>query len=250
MSSPAIGAPTPQSAPLSQGARVVNTFVAPSKTFTDIRRSASWWLPFVVLVIFGYAFIYTVQQKVGFRQVAEVQLQMSPKQEAQVEQMPPAQRESNMNLRANITKYIAYSIPATILIFDLIVGLVLFGTFKLAAGADDLSFKATFAVIMFASLPTILKNVLAIISLLAGASTDSFNIQNPVATNAGYFISPNLHFLYRIGSAADIFIIWTLILTAIGLSCVSKLKRSTAMFGVFGWYILVTLVGAALGMLA
>ena len=38
--------------------------------------------------------------------------------------------------------------------------------------------------------------------------------------------------------------IWTLILAAIGLSCVSKFKRSTAMFGVFGWYVVLMLIGA------
>ena len=37
--------------PLSQAERVVDTFVAPRKTFTDIRRSASWWLPFVLMVL-------------------------------------------------------------------------------------------------------------------------------------------------------------------------------------------------------
>jgi hypothetical protein len=41
-------------------------------------------------------------------------------------------------------------------------------------------------------------------------------------------------------------LIWTLVLTAIGLSTVSKLKRSTAMMGVFGWYILFALIGAAI----
>lgn len=248
MTTPAISTSEPGSAPLSEGARVADTFVAPTKTFTDIRRSASWWLPFLIIVLFAFGFIYTVQQKVGFRQVAENQLQMSPRQQAQVDQMPPAQRENNMNTRATWTKYISYGTPALILIWNLIVALILFGTFKLAAGADDLTFKATFAVIMYASLPVILKNVLAIVSLIAGASTDSFIIQNPVATNPGYFINPlSSHFLYSIGSALDIFTIWTLVLTAIGLSCVSKLKRSSAMWGVFGWYVLVTLVGAGLG---
>jgi hypothetical protein len=38
--------------------------------------------------------------------------------------------------------------------------------------------------------------------------------------------------------------IWTLILTAIGFSCVSKVKRSTAMTIVFGWYIVFTLGSA------
>jgi hypothetical protein len=54
-------------------------------------------------------------------------------------------------------------------------------------------------------------------------------------------ISP---FLYSVATSLDLFMIWTLVLAAIGLSCVSKLKRSTALFGVFGWFIVLTLVGA------
>ena len=37
--------------PLSQVERVVDTFVAPTATFTDILRSTSWWLPFLLLVL-------------------------------------------------------------------------------------------------------------------------------------------------------------------------------------------------------
>jgi hypothetical protein len=45
----------------------------------------------------------------------------------------------------------------------------------------------------------------------------------------------------------DIFLIWTLILTAIGFTCVSKVKRSAALAIVFGWWAVLTLTGAALG---
>ena len=37
---PVSSSPTSTVPPLSEGARIVNTFVAPSKTFTDLRRSA------------------------------------------------------------------------------------------------------------------------------------------------------------------------------------------------------------------
>jgi hypothetical protein len=97
----------------------------------------------------------------------------------------------------------------------------------------------------------LLKSTLAMVSLLAGLAPDSFNLQNPVGTNLGYFLNPaDSRFLYSFASAIDVFMIWTLVLTAIGLSCVSKLKRSTAMIGVFGLYLVVTLVGAALAALS
>ncbi|MGB7554313.1 MAG: hypothetical protein WBM04_08060 [Candidatus Korobacteraceae bacterium] len=48
MSSASSIAPVEQP-PLSQAERVVDTFVAPSKTFTDIRRNATWWVPWVLI---------------------------------------------------------------------------------------------------------------------------------------------------------------------------------------------------------
>ena len=54
-------------------------------------------------------------------------------------------------------------------------------------------------------------------------------------------------FLYSLMSSLDIFSIWTLILSAIGFTCVSKVKRGTSFAIVFGWWILFTLIGAGIG---
>ena len=43
-----------ESAALSQMERVVDTFVAPTKTFADIRRNASWWLPFLLSILVSF----------------------------------------------------------------------------------------------------------------------------------------------------------------------------------------------------
>ena len=52
------------SIPLSQMERVIDTFVAPSKTFHDILRSASWWLPWLlgVLVTLGFSVRFQVKE--------------------------------------------------------------------------------------------------------------------------------------------------------------------------------------------
>ena len=95
-----------------------------------------------------------------------------------------------------------------------------------------------------------MRAVLAVVSLLAGASADSFTFQNPVATNPGYFLNPaDSPFLYSLASSLDIFLIWTLVLTAIGFTCVSKVKRGTALAIVFGWWLVFTLAGAGIGAL-
>jgi hypothetical protein len=230
--------------PLSEGARIIDTFIAPGKTFTDLRRSANWWAPFLLLSLVSIAFFYLVGQKIGYRKVVENQIQVSPKATRQMEQLPADQRSVAVARQATGLSYFLYAYPGVILLWNLIIAAVLFATFKFAASAA-VKFKTSYAIVMYASLPFLLKSILASVSIMAGADPDSFALQNPAATNPGYFLSPgNSPFLYSVATALDVFMIWTLILTAIGFSCVSKVKRSTAMTIVFGWYIVFTLGSA------
>jgi hypothetical protein len=239
--------PAPEQGPLSEAARIVDTFIAPTKTFTDLRRNAAWWGPFLLMVVASTMFVYTAGQKIGFRKIMENQMQAQPKQQARLEQLPPDQREDQLQKGAKVTQIISYAFPLITLIIWLIIASVMFATFKFAAGAD-VSFKVSLAIVVYAALPLILKSLLAMLSIVAGMSPDSFSFQNPIASNPGYFMNPADNvFLYGIASAFDIFMIWTLVLTAIGFTCVSKVKRGTAYGIVFGWWLVFTLIGAALG---
>lgn len=243
---PASPAPTPAPAPLSEGARIIDTFIAPSKTFTDLRRNASWWGPFLLMVVVSTIFVYSAGQKIGFRKVMENQMQAQPKAQARLEKLPADQREAQMETGAKVTAIISYVFPLLTLLIWLIIATALFATFKFAAGAD-VSFKVSLAIVIYAALPLMLKTLLALLSVVAGMSPDSFSFQNPVATNPGYFMNPADNvFLYSLASGIDIFMIWTLVLTAIGFTCVSKVKAGTSYAIVFGWWAVFTLAGAAL----
>src|SRR5581483_10207 len=224
MTSPAITSVPP----LSEPQRIINTFIAPSKTFTDLRRSAAWWGPFILMSLVSTFFVYEVDHKIGFHKVVENQIQLSPRAARQMEQMPAADRDRAMQQQTKFWRGFSYGYPGVMLIWNIIVAAVLFATFKFAASAD-VKFKIALAIVMYASLPILIKSVLAAISVAAGAAPDSFTFQNPLASNPGYFLNPaDSRFLYNLLSAIDVFMIWTLALTAIGFTCTSKVKRSTA----------------------
>jgi len=238
--------PPQEPAPLSEAQRLVDTFIAPSKTFTDFRRNASWWAPFLIIAVVSLSFIYVVDQKVGFRKVVENQIQLQPKRAAQLESLPADQREKNMALQVSITKIISYFVPAIALILYALFAGILFLTLKFGTSAD-IKYKHLFALIVYTRLPELLRALLATLSLLAGVSGDGFNIENPVATNPGYFIGPDGSAVLRaLLTPLDVITLWTLVLTAIGITCISKTKRGTAFAVVFGWYVLVLLVRVAL----
>jgi Yip1 domain len=244
---PVTPSPKSEAAPLSEGARLIDVLIAPRKTFTDLRRSTSWWAPFLLVLIVSLGFVYAVDQKIGFDKVVENQIHASPKAERRMEQVPAAQRNQAMQRQVVFFRYLSYGYPAVILLWNLIIAAVLWATFKFAASAN-VKFKTALAIVMYAGVPLALKALLATLAVVAGASPDSFTFQDPVATNPGYFLNPadSSPFLYSLASALDVFMIWALIVTAIGFTCVSKVRRSRAMGIVLGWYCVFALGAAAL----
>ena len=234
--------------PLTEMERVVDTFVAPSKTFTDIRRNASWWVPWLLMSIFGLAMVFVVDKKLGMETAYENQMRTSPKQMDRIEQLPPDQKANAMQTGATITRYFAYGSPLLTIIFVAVIAGVLMATFNFGFGAE-VKFKQALAISMYAFLPGIIKALIAMGVVGMGAA-EGFTFQNMVASNLGGLVDPTTsHFLYPLLSAIDAFNIWTLVLTGIGYSCVTRVKRGTCMGVVFGWWAVVTLAGAGLGAL-
>jgi len=245
MSAVSAVAPRPDQAPLSEGARIINTFVAPTKTFNDINRKASWCVPWLLMAIVSLAVAFSVSQKIGWSQVSENQMRMQPKRMEQMEKMPAADRARAEKVGNAFSAGLAYGWPIMRLIGLVLVALVLMFTFNFGAGAQ-ISFGKSLAVAMYANLPIMLKGLLVIAFLYAGlVQPDQYISQNPIGTNLGVFFKPGTA-MYALGSSVDLFEIWILTLAAIGFACVGKVKRGTAFAIVFGWYAVLALAGAGI----
>ena len=242
--------PQPPAA-LSEPQRILDTFIAPTKTFTDLRRSAAWWGPFILIVVVSYLFIYAVDQKVTFQTVVDNAIKMQPKAQARMESVPPEKRQQVMQQQVTITKYISYSVPGIALLIYLVFAAVIFAAIKFGANAD-VGFGVVFALIVYTRLPELLRALLSSLSLFAGASTDSFDINNPLAANGAYFMDPSSSPILRafVGSF-DVITLWTLVLVAIGIPCIApKVKRGTAFAIVIGWFIFTILIKVGLASLS
>jgi len=235
--------PAPGPAPLSQGARIIDTFIAPTKTFTDVRRSAQWWLPFLLMTLVGWALVYVSSQKIGVQKMMENDLRARPKAEARYENATPEQRQQQVKI-TGIAYYVAF--PVITLLIWLVMSGLQFATFKFGANAD-ISYSRSLAVVAYAGLPMMLRSLLAIASVLAGASADGFTLNNPVASNPAYFMNAaDSPLWYFIASQIDIFLLWTLVLTAIGFATAGKVKTGTSFAIVIGWWVVITLIFAAI----
>jgi Yip1 domain len=235
--------PPQEPAPLSEAQRLVDVFIAPSKTFTDLRRNASWWAPFVITTIVSLLFVYVVDQKIGFRKVAENQMQSQPKQAERMEKMPAADRENAMETQVKFTRVFSYLFFLIIPAWYALVAAVLLATLKFGLSAD-VKFKTLFALVFYSGLPGLLKSILAILSIVAGVSSDAFTFQNPVATNPGYFIDRAANpVLAALLTPFDLLTFWVLAIAAIGITCICKVKSGAAFAVVFGWFAVLVLLG-------
>jgi hypothetical protein len=237
--------PAPELAPLSEGARILNTFVAPSKTFTDLRRNASWWAPWLLIAAFSLLFVYAMDRQIGFDQISKTAIERSSRAD-QFDKLPADQQNRQIRITTNFTRYVSYGSPVIALIIFLLIATVMWLTFKLAANAT-VPFKVAMATIVYGSLPGIVGGALGAISLFAGVNPEGFDPNNPVATNPAYFMDfAGSKFVRGMASSLDVISIWSIVLIGIGFACNSKVKRSTAIVIVAAWFLVYKLAGASL----
>ncbi|MGB7134888.1 MAG: YIP1 family protein [Acidobacteriaceae bacterium] len=238
----AVVPPEASAAPLSQTQRVVDTFVAPSKTFTDILRSSSWWLPWIIAVVVTLGLGFAIQQKIGWDHAYQNMMRQSPKQMERIQGLPADQQARAMTMGANFTKIAFWATPLVALIIALIAAAVLLATVNFGFGGRA-KFSQMFAVWMYGTLPWAVQGLLGIITVYFGVDPDSFNLKNFVGTNIGYYLPTDWsQALITLGTALDITTIWALILLTIGCSIVGNISKGKAAGAVFGWWILITLV--------
>jgi len=237
---------------LSQVQRVTNIFSAPSKTFEDIKRgNRSWWLPWVILAIFGYLFFAVVVSRVTMQTVVDNQSKlMSESQQERMAQMPADQRAVTAKWTLYITEGVFAAGPVFVLLVAAVVSLVLWGTINFVFGGKA-SFGAVFAVWFFASLPEVFKTLLGIVAIYAGGTAETFNIKNYAPTNVAAFlpVMETNKAVYALANSIDVVTIWTLILMGMGIAIVAGVKRSSGYIAVFGWWAIVVLIGVGVAVI-
>jgi hypothetical protein len=226
---------------LTEPQRVVDVFAAPSKTFTDLLRKSTFWGPLLITILVGVLFSFSVQQKVGWEKVTENNMHQSAKQQEQWDKMPSSAREITEKVTAGVT----YGYTVMILIFTAIITLLVWVTVNFGFGGKA-TFGQVFAVYMYSNLVVSVKFLLAVVALFAGVAPDSFLLQNPVGTNVGYYLGTDVPKALSVFAIhLDLFELWSLVLTVIGVSIVAKVSRGKAAASVVGWWLIIVLVSVA-----
>ena len=235
---------------LSEPERVIDTFIAPSKTFEDLKRKESWWVPWLILAIIGLAVGIVLSKKVNWEQLVRQQIENGPRA-AQFESLPKAQQDQQVAISAKVAGILVYGAPVFLLISGLVVAAVLMGVFNFSFDAG-VPFVRSMAIVFYSWLPGIIHGALAVITLLLRSDTEGLNPNNLVASNLAYFLdkATTSKALYGLASAADVFTIWSIILMGIGFSinaAPKKLSKGTAIILILVIYVVIKVGFAAIG---
>jgi hypothetical protein len=235
----------PQPAGMGELARLTGVFFEPGKTFADVAQRPTWFVPMLVTVLFGLIFCAVVGQRIGWDNVAQQQMEM------RMAKMTPDQREQTLkgaDLSKKITPIIAYA--AAVLgpaIGYLISALVLLG---IVAGifSAPIKFKQIFAIMCYSGMIGVVAAVLMVVVIFLKKNPADFDIQHPLAFNAGALMDPNgpNKFLFTLASSLDVFSFWKILLIAVGLKAAAgkKLSFGGALFAVLLPWVVLVLIGA------
>lgn len=228
---------------LSEPARIIDAFVAPTKTFEDIRRNASWWVPLLIVSIFSISFFILIDKKVGFDSVARHMIDSN----ARLSQMPAEQQDRTAGIMAMSLKVGGYLSPIFVLFYAFVVAGVLWLTFNFGMDAQ-IPFSRAMAVVFYGWLPSIVGTVLAMVTLVLG-NPEGFRMENPVGTNPAYFLdySTTSKFLYVSLSSLDVISLWVVVLIGIGfaLNAKKKISLGTGITVTAAWFFIYKLGSAA-----
>jgi len=230
--------------PMNPFERVIKIFYSPTSAFKDVKRSSNWWLPIILIAVFGYGLFFAIQTQITWRTVIDNQMKVAPAaQVEQLDKLAPEARERQLNLSANVTKWIFIVMPALTAINFLFFGLLYWVTLNIGFGARA-KYGQVVAVIAFASLPMLIKFALGVLAIYSNPTPESFSISNFAPTNVAFAMNAEetQKALYALLSSLDAITLWSTFLTGLGLSVVCGVKKSVGQITAWAWFAVVTLL--------
>lgn len=216
--------------------KIVSIFTAPSKVFTGLKEKPVWTKPFIiVLIIIALSSAFTVMlAKDAIITKQEEAFQERGMNDEQIEQAKKFIQGPLPIVFAGIGGAIVVAV--LLLLFALVLKLLV----PVFGGTS--AFKSVFSVVSFSALIMV---PAAVLKLMLVAITKS-----PYVTTSLALLTPTMEktsLLYQFLAGFDFFIIWEMILVAIGINIVSGVKKQNAYILVFLVWFVSIFIGIGLG---
>ena len=191
--------------------KIIGIFTVPRQTFEAIDQKPTWFLPFIIGVIFFL-----------IMQVLTIDIQMADRiAMLEAKDMPQAQLDAAKSGLTGPLKYVGLIAgPIVWLIMIVIMAAIFYVAGNLMIGGDS-SFKKVFAIVCWSGLVGVISLILMTLLMLSKGTTQGIALDLTVFLDTPP-IGEEKSTLYRIFSKFDIFTIWQIVLWIIGLAVTYK----------------------------
>ena len=228
--------------PLSPVARVVDTFVAPSRTFQDVLRNASWWLPCLLVVVVSIVYSATAMKTVGLGRMSDNLIATMPKIQDMIANGKPDQAQAIHAKFESQVRSQFYSAPVVLIASGFLIAALFLLTANFAFGGSA-TYKGMLAMFWYSILPLIILSGLVSVLLAASVNTETFRVSNPIGTNPGYYLPDGSSpVLIAVLGFVDVFSIWIFCLQALGTAIVARISLGKAFAAVAIWWVLYCMI--------
>lgn len=221
--------------------RIIGVLSNPIATFESIVQRPNILGPLLIFIIISIASAVAVAVKVDFNALAREAVEQNPS-------IPADKVDGAVNMTKGIMTVSMYASPVLIVLMLVITAGVCLLAFKMFGGEGD--FNQALSVTIYAWFPRLIRGILGAIVMLSKGTTSLYELQNPVMSNLGFLFDPKTQPVqYALGTALDVFNLWSLVLLIIGLSAMSKLSKvKSAVIVIVLWLVvnLVSLIGPAM----
>ena len=187
-------------------------------------RRPDFLAPLIIMTVASIILIEAMLEKIGVGRIIRQSLEISGK----AAQMTPEQVDQTIQRAGSITA-IGMHVGGVLgdPIYLLIIAAVGLFVVNVIFGASA-NFKTCFSVVCYASLVLLVGVVLGLVMIFLG-DAEQFNAENFVPTTVGFFLTPRetSRPLYVIASSFDIFRVWFIIMSSMGLSAATGKKVGT-----------------------
>ncbi|MFV0390099.1 MAG: Yip1 family protein [Pyrinomonadaceae bacterium] len=221
---------------MSEVSTLLNIFFEPGRTFDDLRKKPRFVIGFIIIALLSTAFVLVFNAKMGEERMRGAIMAAASKNE-QFEKLPNAQKQAAVDVQMKISKYTSYFVGVFIAIAFLLGALIYM--LLTAAFGGKIKFSQALSVWVYSSFPPSVVSMIGNFIVLMLKSPDDIDIlasqKGLLQANPSILISGSqMPVLATVLSNFDLFVIWGLILAAIGLQRVGKISKGASWAIVIG----------------
>jgi hypothetical protein len=221
---------------MSASQKIIGIFTIPRQTFETIDQKPTWFLPFIIGVIF-----FLIMQILTIDIQTADQIAMM-----ETRDMPQEQLDAARSQMAGPLKYVSLIAgPIVWLIMLVIMAALFYVAGNLMIGGDS-SFKKVFAIVCWSGLVGVIGIILMTLLMLSKGTTQGIALDLTAFLDTPA-IGEEKSTLYRILSKFDIFTIWQIVLWIIGLAVTYKTTIKKAAVPIISLWVLWMIVSVAFG---